>query len=117
MISKFFELLLGYLKTKSYWPLIQPVFTLLALYVVSCVIAYQYIEWRYHFPPAITTFLRSYLVKQISVIFLAFALLALVLGTTWKAGVRTEVASKIGGWVRIGTKNLVVAGIIAIVAT
>src|SRR5215831_7517754 len=110
MISKFVELILNYLKTKSLWPLIEPVFTLFALYVVSGVIAYQYIEWRYHFSPELGTFLHSYIIKQISVVFLTLALLALILGTNWKAGVRTEVGSKLGGWFRSGAKKLVVAG-------
>src|SRR6266568_9441972 len=112
MVSKFIELILGHLKAKSYWPLLEPVFTLLALYVVSCVIAYQYVEWRYHFTPELGTFLHSYIVKQISVVFLTFALLALVLGTNWKTGVRTEVGSRLGGWFRSGTRKLVVAGTI-----
>src|SRR5882724_4829177 len=105
MISKFVELILDHLKAKSYWPLIEPVFTLLALYVISGVIAYQYIEWRYHFTPELGTFLRSYIVKQISVAFLTFALLAIVLGTNWKTGVRTEVSSRISGWFRSGTRK------------
>src|SRR5216683_197828 len=117
MISKFLELILDHLKAKSYWPLIEPVFTLMALYVVSGVIAYQFIEWRYHFNPELGTFLHSYIVKQISVVFLTFALLALVLGTNWKAGVRTEVGSRLRGWVRSGTRKLIVAGIIIVFAT
>ena len=117
MFSKLVDLLLGYLKDKPYWALLQPVFTLMSLYVVCCVIAYQYIEWRYNFTPELTTFLRSYLVKQISVVFLAIALLALVLGTRWKAGVRTEAAARMSGWLRSGAKNLVIAGIIAVLAT
>src|SRR5882672_4490024 len=112
MISKFIELILGHLKAKSYWPLIEPVFTLLSLYVVSVVIAYQYIEWRYHFTPDLVTFLHSYIVKQISVVFLAFVLLALVLGTNWKTGVRTEVGSRLGAWFAAGTRKLVIAGMI-----
>jgi hypothetical protein len=108
MISKFVELILGYLKDKSYWPLVEPAFTLLALYVVSGVIAYQYIEWRYHFTPELGTFLHSYIIKQISVVFLAFTLLVLVLGTDWKAGVRAE-GSKLGARLRSGTRKLLVA--------
>src|SRR2546425_2179590 len=104
MISRFVELLVGYLKTKSFWPLIEPVFTLLSLYVVSVVIAYQFIEWRYHFTPELQVFLRSYIVKQISVIFVTLALLALVLGTNWKAGVRSEFGSRLGAGFRHGTR-------------
>src|ERR1043166_741179 len=116
MISKFFEIIVDYLKAKSYWPLIEPIFTLFSLYVVSGVIAYQYIEWRYHFTPEISTFLHSYIIKQISVVFLAFALLALLLGTSWKKGVRAEVSSKVGTWLRIGAKKLIFAGIITVFA-
>lgn len=116
MIAKFVELLLEYLKGKTWWPLVQPVFTLLALYVVGCVIAYEYIEWRYHFTPTLTTFLSSYLIKQITVVFLTIALLALVLAASWKKGVRTEATARISGWVRSGAKNLVVAGIIVVLA-
>jgi hypothetical protein len=116
MISKFIELFLGYLKKQSFWPLVEPVFTLLSLYVVSVVIAYQFIEWRYHFTPEFSTFLHSYIVKQISVVFLAFALLALVLGTQWKAGVRIEIGSRLGGWFRLGVRRLVVAGVIVVFA-
>jgi hypothetical protein len=109
MISKFFDMVVDYLKGKSFWPLIEPLFTLGSLYVLAVVIAYQYIEWRYHFTPELTTFLHSYIVKQISVVFLTFLLLALVLGTKWKAGVRSEVGARLGGWVRSGAKKLVVA--------
>jgi hypothetical protein len=116
MISKFIELVVGYLKTKSFWPLVEPVFTLLSLYVVSVVIAYQFIEWRYHFTPELATFLHSYIVKQISVVFLTFALLALVLGTDWKAGVRIEVGSMLSGWFRSGARKLAVAGLILVFA-
>jgi hypothetical protein len=116
MVEKFVELLREYLKGKSWWPLVQPVFTLATLYVLGCVTAYEYIEWRYHFTPELMTFLGSYLVKQISVVFLAIALLALVLAAGWKQSVRTEAAARISAWVRVGAKNLVIAGIIVILA-
>ena len=118
MIEKFVGLLLDYLKAQSYWPLVQPVVSLLSLYVISCVIGYQYIEWRYHFTPELSTFLHSYLVKQISVTYLAIALLALLLGgTRWKTGVRTAAAARIKGGFRSGARNLVAAGIIVVLAT
>jgi len=117
MVAKFFDLLLDYLKGQSYWPLVQPIFSLLSLYVISCVIAYQYIEWRYHFTPELPTFLHSYLVKQISVAFLALALLALLVGTRWKTGVRAAAAARIKGGFRSGTRNLLVAGMIGVLAT
>jgi hypothetical protein len=117
MISKFAELILGYLKAKSYWPLIEPVFTLLALYVVSCVIAYQYVEWRYHFTPELGTFLHSYIVKQISVTVLTFVMLALILGTSWKTGVRAELGPRLRSGFRSGIRKLVIAAMILVFAT
>ena len=104
------------LKAKPYWPLIEPVFTILALYIVSCVIAYQYIEWRYHFTPELSTYLHSYIVKQISVVFLTFALLTLILGTAWRAGVRSEVAPRLAG-LRSSGRKLVLAGLLIVFAT
>jgi len=114
VIQKFVDIVVGYLKTTPVWPLIEPVVTLFSLYVVSIVIAYQFIEYRYHFTPDLLVFLHSYVVTQISVVFLTFGLLALVLGTSWKAGVRSEIGSKVGGWLRIGAKKLVAAGLIVV---
>src|SRR5690242_19699751 len=116
MVSKLFDLIVERLKAKSYWPLIEPVLTLLALYVVTVAIAYQYIQWRYLFTPEVGTFVHSYVVKQISVVFLALTLLALVLGTNWKSSVRTEIGSRLTGWFRSGIRKLVIAGVIVVIA-
>jgi multisubunit Na+/H+ antiporter MnhB subunit len=116
MFKDLFDLARDYLKDKAYWPFVQPIYTLLALYVVSLVTAYQYIEWRYHFTPELATFAHSYLVKQISVVLIAVALIILVLATDWRAKLRKETASKIGEWARSGARNLVVAATIAALA-
>ncbi len=47
-------------------------------------------------------------------VFLTFALQALVLGTNWKTGVRTELGSRLGSWVRTGARKMVVAGVIVV---
>jgi hypothetical protein len=117
MFEKFFDLLLDYLKARPYWPLLQPVLLLLSLYVISLVGAYQYIEWRYHFTPDLPIFLHSYLVKQISVVFLALALLALLMGTRWRNGIHTAAAKKIRGGIRSFAMGLTLAGIILILAS
>ena len=116
MISTFIDLIVSQLKKKSFWPLIEPIFTLLSLYVLAVVIAYQFVQWRYHFTPELTTFLRSYLVKQISVVFVAVGLLALVLGTNWTSAVRTEVRVKLRAWIRSGARRLALAGVIVVCA-
>jgi hypothetical protein len=116
MIEKFIELIVGRLKSLSSWPLIEPVVTLLSLYVLAIIIAYQYIQWRYHFTPELTTFLASYLVKQISVVFVAIGLLALVMGTGWKSAVRTEVNARVRAGISTGARRLAVAGFIIVCA-
>jgi len=90
MVSKLLEYFLEYLKGRAYWPLIQPVFALVALYVASCVIAYQYIEWRFHFAPELSTFIRSYIVKQITVVAIAVGLLAWVFGHSARSGPQAD---------------------------
>lgn len=116
MIAKFIELLVSTLKKASFWPLIEPIFTLVSLYVLAIVIAYQFVQWRYKFTPELSTFLGSYLVKQISVVFIAVGLLALVLGTNWTSAVRTEVNVKLRAWVRSAARRLALAGLIVVFA-
>ena len=112
MFGKFVELLVDLVKDRAWWPFVRPVFQVLVLYVVTGVIAYQYIEWRYHFTPELSTFLHSYLVKQITVVFLTLALLALVFRVRWKKGAQTEAILRVGAWVRAGARTLALAGII-----
>jgi hypothetical protein len=116
MIAKFIELVISQLKKASFWPLLEPLVTLLSLYVLGIVIAYQFVQWRYKFTPELSTFLSSYLVKQISVVFVAVGLLALVLGTSWKSSVRTELSVKLRDWIRSGARKLAVAGLIVVAA-
>jgi len=114
MIDRFIDLLISTVKDKAWWPLAQPIVTLLSLYVMAGVIAYQYIEWRYNFTPELTTFLRSYLFKQITVVFLTVALLALVLGARWQQGVKTEAVARVQRWVRSGVWHLVIIGLLLV---
>src|ERR1041384_6800365 len=79
---KLLDTLIGYLKGKPYWAKIEPALTLFSLYLMTLVLAYQYIEWQYHFSPALGLYLRSYLVKQISLVYIGIGFLALVFGAT-----------------------------------
>ena len=116
MIEKFIDLIVSQLKKTSFWPLIEPIFTLLSLYVLGIIIAYQFVQWRYKFTPELSTFLSSYMVKQISVVFIAVGLLALVVATNWKSAVRTEIGVKLRAWVRSGARKLALAGLIVVCA-
>ena len=50
MLSKILDLVLGYLKGKSYWKIIEPFVTLVVLYFLTLIFAYQYIEWSVVLP-------------------------------------------------------------------
>ncbi len=54
--------------------------------------------------------------KQISVVFVAVGLLALVMGTSWKSAVRTEVSVRVRAGIRTGARRLAVAGLIVVCA-
>jgi hypothetical protein len=78
MISKFIDLLLGYFKGKAYWSRIEPLVAFISLYVVALALAYEYVQWRYNFSTPIEVFVRSYLVKQLTILFATIAVLVLI---------------------------------------
>ncbi len=45
MILQLWETIIGYFKEKTYWTRIQPLFTLLTLYIMTTVLVYQFVEW------------------------------------------------------------------------
>ncbi len=112
MFSEFFDLLFGYFKGKPYWSWIEPLLTFVALYVSTLVLAYKYIEWQYHYSPQVGLFARSYIVKQISVVFVGLALLVLVFGFTRTAAVGQW--TKAGQWMRAGVKRMVLAALVLV---
>ena len=69
-----------YLKSRPYWARIEPLFTLLSLYSTVLVLAYEYVQWRYHVAPPLSLYLRSYIFKQISVVFAAIGTAGFLLG-------------------------------------
>lgn len=79
--------LIDYFKGKSYWPAIQPAFTLLSLYIAACVLAYEYLQSHYaQVPlqiggaklPLFNLFLHSYVFKQISLVATTIGLVGLM---------------------------------------
>jgi len=83
MIFRLWESVLDYVKGTPYWARLQPLVALLSIYLTAVVLAYQYIQWQYGLTPPLALYLRSYLFRQVTVVFLGLGLAGLLL-----AGVR-----------------------------
>jgi hypothetical protein len=61
-----------YFRGKSYWPVIQPVFALISVYIAACVLAYEYLQSHVALIggklPLFSLFIHSYVFKQISLV-------------------------------------------------
>lgn len=77
MFFKIWETAYNYFKKRPYWAIIQPLFIFLSFYVFAVVLAYQFIEWRYQISPSVTLYLRSYIFKQITLIFIAVSFISI----------------------------------------
>jgi len=82
MLGDLWKTLLDYLKRTPSWPLLEPVLLVGFLYVGVCVVAYQYVQWRYHVTLDLALFLQSYLLRQVSVGFVAVVATFIVLTAT-----------------------------------
>ena len=70
------------LKRTPAWPVLEPIFQVAFLYVGVCVVAYQFLQWRYQVTLDLTLFLQSYLLRQVTVGFAAVVGSFIVL--TWR---------------------------------
>ena len=98
--------LLGYLEKQPYWSRLQPILLFLFLYVGTAVVVYQYVEWQYGLSPSPPEFLRSYLFKQVSIVFLGLAAALVVLRGGGQAADATRPASWRQRLARGGTRWL-----------
>jgi hypothetical protein len=114
MISKLLEFIFAYVKGKPYWAKLEPVAVLISLYVISIVFTFEYVQWRYHFSPSIWLFATSYIVKQITIVFAAFALLLLEFSK--RSNERPHLRAKVTQWLRAGARKLIVSGIVLLIA-
>lgn len=112
MFSDFFSLLTGYFKGKTYWPRLEPILTLIFLYILTIVLAYQYVQWQYHFSPPAGVFLKSYIVKQVTVVFITIAVLAIVIGTKPGSDPSKGRWFEIRNWFRTGAKKIALGALI-----
>jgi len=55
------------------------VIALLSFYVTALVLVYQFVEWQYRLSPSLSLFMRSYLVKQVTVVSAALGLVLFLL--------------------------------------
>jgi hypothetical protein len=79
MLGEMWRSLLGYLEKQPYWSRLQPILLLLFLYAGAATVVYQYVRWQYGLAPSPPVFVRSYLFKQVSIVFAALAASLLVL--------------------------------------
>lgn len=84
-----------YVRDKPYWAKIEPLFTLVSLFLMTAVLAYQYIDWRYNVSPPLPLYVRSYIFKQIAVIFAAIGLAGFLLARVRGAPEGETLASKV----------------------
>lgn len=71
MLGEIWRALLDYLKRTPYWPVLEPLLLVGFLYVGVCIVSYQYVQWRYQVTLDLPLFLQSYLLRQVSVGFVA----------------------------------------------
>jgi hypothetical protein len=79
VLFKLLDIVVGYVKETPAWPVVRPVAALVSLYVTALVLVYQFVEWQYRLSPSLSLFMRSYLVKQVTVICVAIALVVVLL--------------------------------------
>ncbi len=75
MLFKLIDAIVGYVKESPAWPVLRPVLALVSLYVTALVLVYQFVEWQYRLSPPVSLFLRSYLVKQVTVVCVAIVVI------------------------------------------
>jgi hypothetical protein len=97
MLFKLLDIVVGYVRETPAWPVLRPVAALLSLYVTALVLVYQFVEWQYRLSPSLSLFMRSYLVKQVTVVCAAVALIVLLLHRLARPGPTPEAGTAAGG--------------------
>lgn len=118
MIFKILEAITGFFKDKPYWSKLQPFFVLLSLYLMTVVLAYQYIQWQYHFSPRLSLFLSSYIFKQITLVYVAIGIIGFLFslpGKRKEEGAQSPVREFIHKYSKIFLKRLAVLGLVLMI--
>lgn len=116
MLLKLWEATEAYFRDKAYWTLLRPLFGLISIYLVALVTVYEYIQWQYRVSPPLTLFLRSYLFRQVSIGFLALAVLSYVFRPRQPAGEARPPAPWQQLWRGVATKRTVLAIVVITLA-
>jgi hypothetical protein len=69
MLEKLGQWILDYLKEKPFWARVRPFVVLAAVGVAALIAAYKYVEWRYGIALDVGLFLRSYITRQVLIVF------------------------------------------------
>src|SRR6266852_359307 len=78
MLSELWSTVLDFLKEQPFWRSIQPIIALSAGYLFVAFAGYEYIHWLYRLSPDISLYIRSYLFKQLSLLYAGLAILFLI---------------------------------------
>jgi hypothetical protein len=115
VIFRVWESVLDYVKGTPFWSRLQPLFAILSLYLTTIVLAYQYIQWQYGLTPSLALYLRSYLFRQVTVAFLAFGLVAVLLSALrrWEHTVLPEGAVR-SSWRYFAPRVTIAAAVLAV---
>lgn len=115
MLLQLWEAVQGYVKDKPYASALRPALGLLSVYLVALVTTYEYVQWQYHVSPPVPLFLGSYLFRQVSIGFAAFAVLLYVFRTRPAEPARVPPAWR-RAWRAVGPKRLAVAALVVALA-
>lgn len=102
MLFKLLDIIFGYVKETPAWPVLRPVAALLSLYVTALVLVYQFVEWQYRLSPSLALFMRSYLVKQVTVVCAAAGLVVFLLYRLVPPGEQARTGPAVAGPASVG---------------
>lgn len=112
MIVKLWEAIMAFFKEKPYWSVVRPFFYLVLIYLIALVAAYQYIQWQYLFSPKLSLFMRSYVFKQITLVFSVLGIISLIFNIRPKRGERDK-QNRLQAYLHKHGKYIVKRGIVA----
>ncbi len=111
---------LDLLRRQPYWKPLEPIASALILYVLAVMSAYQYVGWRHGLAPELGMFLRSYLVKQVTIVTAVVLACLLVLHGTGDADQLTRLTGMLRNkgrsffWRGLAIAALMISGLLGV---
>lgn len=117
MIPKLWETVFDYFKERPYWSKVRPIVVFFFLYIIVTVLAYQFIKWQYGIEARIELFLRSYIFKQITLVFMAIGVILCLFaleGKRQKGWEQEKVSESIRKYTRMFLPRAIIVGLVAV---